>query len=100
MDKALLAEGLASNPDVLFRDNKNRQLIVSEARSRRFKGSVTPYERYQVTLYPGMVHRLCRQFLMRIPACRQALSSPTACCIPDHRILGQPWKQNKPEHVV
>ena len=60
-DRALLADGLAGNPDVLFRDNRNRQVIVGEAKSRHFKRSVTPYERYQVTLYLGMAHRLYRR---------------------------------------
>ena len=41
-NKALLAEGLAANPDVLFRDNRNRQIIVGEAKSRHYKGSRPP----------------------------------------------------------
>ena len=98
-NKALRADGLAGNPDVLFRDNRNRQVIVGEAKSRHFKGAVTPYERYQVTLYLGMAHRLYRrpvtaiilygngrrvpmgfdknlyrQLLAQIPACRRAMA--------------------------
>ena len=98
-NKALLADGLVGNPDVLFRDNRTRQVIVGEAKSRHYKGSVTPYERYQVTLYLGMVHRLYRrpvtaiilygngrraqlefdknlyhQLLAQIPACRRAMA--------------------------
>ena len=59
--KPLLADGLAGNPDVLFRDTRQRRLIVGEAKSRNYRGTITPYERYQVTLYSGMVARLyCR----------------------------------------
>ena len=98
-NKALLADGLAGSPDVLFRDDRTRQVIVGEAKSRHFKGTVTPYERYQVTLYLGIVHRiyrrpvkatllygngrrvplefdenLYRHLLAQIPACRQAMA--------------------------
>ena len=98
-DRALRADDLAGNPDVLFRDDRNRRIIVGEAKSRHFKGTVTPYERYQVTLYLGMVHRLYRRpvkaillygngrrvplefdedlyrrLLAQIPACRQAMA--------------------------
>ena len=98
-NKALLADGLAGNPDVLFRDGRTRQVIVGEAKSRHFKGTVTSYERYQVILYLGMVNRTYRQpvkaillygngrrvplqfdenlyrhLLAQIPACRQAMA--------------------------
>ena len=58
---SLRADGLVGNPDALFRDRGNGRLIVGEAKSRHYKGSVTPYERYQVTLYLGMVERLYRR---------------------------------------
>ncbi len=58
---SLRADGLVGNPDVLFRDRGNGRLIVGEAKSRHHRGSVTPYERYQVTLYLGMVERLYRR---------------------------------------
>ncbi len=58
---SLRADGLVGNPDALFRDRANGRLIVGEAKSRHYRGSVTPYERYQVTLYLGMVGRLYRR---------------------------------------
>ncbi len=58
---SLRADGLVGNPDVLVRDRATRHLVVGEAKSRHFRGSITPYERYQVTLYLGMVRRLYRQ---------------------------------------
>ena len=57
---SMRADGLIGNPDVIFRDRNSRRLIVGEAKSRHFKGDVTPYERYQVTLYLGMAKRLYR----------------------------------------
>ncbi len=60
-DRRLLADGLVGAPDVLFRDRRRRLIIVGEAKSRHYTGEVTPYERYQVTLYCGMARRLYRR---------------------------------------
>ena len=57
---SMRADGLVGNPDVIFRDRASRRLVVGEAKSRHCKGDVTPYERYQVTLYLGMAKRLYR----------------------------------------
>ncbi len=46
---------------MIFRDPVTRHLIVGEAKSRHYKGSVSPYERYQVTLYLGMAQRIYRR---------------------------------------
>ena len=58
---SLRADGLVGIPDVIFRDRRSGHLIVGEAKSRHWKGAVTPYEHYQVTLYLGMARRLYRQ---------------------------------------
>lgn len=58
---SLRADGLVGNPDALFRDRTSGRFIVGEAKSRHYRGSITPYERYQVTLYLGMVERLYRR---------------------------------------
>ena len=57
---SLRADGLVGKPDVIFRDRTARCLVVGEAKSRHCKGDITPYERYQVTLYLGMAMRLYR----------------------------------------
>ena len=58
---SLRADGLVGNPDAIFRDRATRRLIVGEAKSQHYRGAITPYEHYQVTLYLGMVRRLYRQ---------------------------------------
>ena len=58
---SMRADGLVGNPDAIFRDRTSRRLIVGEAKSRHYQGSITPHERYQVTLYLGMAERLYRQ---------------------------------------
>jgi len=50
----LLVDGLIGVPDALFRKRDGDLLIVGEAKSRHYRGRVTLYERYQVTLYMGM----------------------------------------------
>ncbi|MDE0417634.1 MAG: hypothetical protein OXI95_11955 [bacterium] len=60
-DRRLMADGLVGSPDVLFRDRRRRQIVVGEAKSRHYRGEVTPYERFQATLYCGMAHRLYRR---------------------------------------
>ena len=60
-DRRLIADGLVGSPDVLFRDRRRRQIVVGEAKSRHYRGSITTYERYQVTLYCGMAQRLYRR---------------------------------------
>lgn len=58
---SLRTDGLAGNPDVIFRDRATRHIIIGETKSRHYKGSITPYELYQVTLYLGMAVSLYRQ---------------------------------------
>ena len=58
---SLRADGLAGNPDVIFRERATRHIIIGEAKSRHYRGSITPYELYQVTLYLGMASRIYRQ---------------------------------------
>ena len=60
-DRRLLADGLVGSPDVLSRDRRRRQIVVGEAKSRHYRGAITAYERYQVTLYCGMAQRLYRR---------------------------------------
>ena len=39
----------------MFLDPAAGERIIGEAKSRRFRGRITDYERYQVTLYLGLV---------------------------------------------
>ena len=95
---SLVVDGLAGSPDVLIRERASGTVIVGEAKSRHYRGRVTPYEHYQVTLYLGMAHRiyrrpvraillygnhrrvpiefdegLYRHLLHQLPACRRAM---------------------------
>ena len=58
---SLVADGLAGSPDALMRERREGTIIVGEAKSRHYRGRVTPYEYYQVTLYLGMAKRLYRR---------------------------------------
>jgi len=54
----LKADGLVGVPDVVFRHRSTRAILIGEAKSRRFNGSVSRYEEYQVVLYMGLAwHR-------------------------------------------
>ena len=43
------------------RVRRHRRAIIDEAKGRHYKGSVTPYQRNQVTLYLDMVDRFYRR---------------------------------------
>ncbi len=58
---SLVADGLAGSPDALMRERREGTIIVGEAKSRHYRGRVTPYEYYQATLYLGMAKRLYRR---------------------------------------
>ena len=58
---SLVADGLAGSPDALMRERREGTIIVGETKSRHYRGRVTPYEYYQVTLYLGMAKRLYRR---------------------------------------
>lgn len=82
---------VVGNPDALFRDRGNGRLIVGEAKSRNYKSAVTPYGRYQVTLYIGMVERrpsagdgdpVLRQRAARSARLRRGFLQPPACVHP------------------
>lgn len=51
--KGLIADGLIGRPDAWF--CKGGKMIVGEFKNRRYNGKVRPRERYQVTLYLGML---------------------------------------------
>ena len=51
----LLGDHLVGKPDAMFLDPAAGEHIIGEAKSRRFRGRITDYERYQVTLYLGLV---------------------------------------------
>ena len=58
---SLVADGLAGSPDALMRERTEGTIIVGEAKSRHYRGALTAYERYQVTLYCGMARRVYRR---------------------------------------
>jgi hypothetical protein len=53
----LAANGVHGDPDALIRARQGDELIVGEVKSRAYKGTVRPYERYQLTLYLGAARR-------------------------------------------
>ena len=57
-DKVWLEEdGLVGIPDAVFEHLPSGDIVVGEAKSRYFRGHITDYERFQLTLYMGMVAR-------------------------------------------
>ncbi len=54
-------KGVVGMPDALFFDPVRLRYVIGEYKSRVWKGSVTERERYQVTLYVGMLRRLWRR---------------------------------------
>lgn len=52
--------GLSGVSDAVFRRRSDGHIIVGEAKSRRYRGAVTRYERFQVTLYIGLAERKYR----------------------------------------
>jgi len=50
----LIEDGLIGVPDAVFRCIREERFVVGEAKSRRYRGYITPYERFQLTLYLGM----------------------------------------------
>ena len=57
----MVVDGLAGAPDVIFRIRGTGAIVMGEAKSRHYRGSITPYERHQVTLYLGVAMRLYRR---------------------------------------
>jgi len=55
----LSANGAHGDPDALIRARVGDELIVGEVKSRAYRGTVRPYERYQLTLYLGAA---CRRY--------------------------------------
>jgi hypothetical protein len=49
------ADGLRGLPDAVF--ESSNELVVGDVKTRRFRGAVSAYERYQMTLYIGMLRR-------------------------------------------
>lgn len=56
----LRADGVVGVPDAVFRHRTDKSIVVGEAKRRRFRGTLTDYERYQATLYLGLAHRKYR----------------------------------------
>ncbi|MBW8191293.1 hypothetical protein K0504_09615 [Neiella marina] len=50
-------KGICGAPDALFFDLLRLRFFVGEFKSRRYSGSVSHRERYQVLLYTGLVRR-------------------------------------------
>ena len=57
----MVVDGLVGASDAIFRMRRTGGIIIGEAKSRHYRGSITPYERHQVTLYLGMAKRLYRR---------------------------------------
>jgi hypothetical protein len=51
----LEADGLRGVPDAVF--EAPDELLVGDVKARHFRGTVTAYERYQMTLYVGMLRQ-------------------------------------------
>jgi hypothetical protein len=49
------ADGLRGAPDAVFASAD--ELVVGDVKRRVYRGALTPYERYQMTLYLGMLQR-------------------------------------------
>ena len=61
-DKLFLrGDGVVGAPDAVFRRRSDGEIVVGEAKSRRYRGSVSTYERYQVILYLGVSRRRYRR---------------------------------------
>ena len=60
-DKLFLrADGVVGAPDAIFRHNESGTIVVGEAKRRRYRGTTSDYELYQVVLYQGLAHRRYR----------------------------------------
>ena len=59
--RPMVVDGLAGAPDVIFRMRGTGGIVIGEAKSRHYRGTITPYERHQVTLYLGMAKGLYRR---------------------------------------
>ena len=59
--RPMVVDGLVGAPDVIFRIRRTGGIVIAEAKSRHYRGSITAYERHQVTLYLGMAKRLYRR---------------------------------------
>jgi len=56
----LRADGVVGVPDAVFRDTAHDSLVIGEAKSRRFRGHIKDYERFQLILYMGASRRKFR----------------------------------------
>ena len=59
--RLMVVDGHVGVPDVIFRMRRTGAIVIGEAKSRHYRGSITPYERHQMTLYLGMAKRLYRR---------------------------------------
>jgi hypothetical protein len=59
------ADGLIGRPDAVFISHDGTEIVVGEVKSRRHRGRITEYERYQMTLYLGAVRQRFRRQSVR-----------------------------------
>lgn len=57
----LSGDGIVGVPDAIFLSSIDDRIVIGEAKTRRFLGQVTRYERYQVLLYLGLAMRKYRK---------------------------------------
>lgn len=57
----LRADGLVGVPDAVFKHRADHHVLIGEFKSRAYRGHLTDYERYQMTLYQGVAQRRYRQ---------------------------------------
>ena len=53
----LEGDGLRGKPDAVFKHKDSGAVIVGEAKSRRYRGALKPYEENQMQLYLGLARR-------------------------------------------
>jgi len=51
----LFVSGITGKPDAAYINYRSSHGIIGEYKSRKYKGNIKLYERYQVTLYMGML---------------------------------------------
>ena len=59
--RPMVVDGLSGAPDAIFRMRRTGTIVIAEVKSRHYRGTITPCERHQVTLYLGMATRLYRR---------------------------------------
>ncbi|HRP05612.1 MAG TPA: hypothetical protein PLV87_11935, partial [Opitutaceae bacterium] len=57
----LRADGLVGVPDAVFRHRTDGHVVIGEFKSRSYRGRITDYERFQMTLYEGVAQRRYRR---------------------------------------